>query len=344
MTNRSGSRRGETAGASAAAGWVALLGAAVVLTAALSVAVPSSAAAFQFNATIRGKVTDADGNPLEGVKVTIRKLIQDPTRPVAPVELTTDEDGNYNARNIPLGETVLVFEYEGLETYEERRELRRANPVRIDVTMKAAEVPERFMRAQVANDAYGAGVDAFNAGDYDDAITQMGLALEALEDTPDNVEARSLIFRLLGASYMGQRKYDEAVEAFTARLAYAPDDADAHLDLAQALRETGDEAGARAHTEAAMGLDPDDAATQYNAGVKMVEAGDVEGGITHMERAIELQPVYPLAHKNIGYAYARIESYQKAIDAFEKYLEQAPDAEDAAQIGDFITALKEMIG
>jgi regulator of sirC expression with transglutaminase-like and TPR domain len=54
--------------------------------------------------------------------------------------------------------------------------------------------------------------------------------------------------------------------------------------------------------------------------------------------------VYPLAYKNIGYAYARIEAYQKAVDSFEKYLEQAPEADDAAQIRDFITALKEMIG
>lgn len=336
-----------TKGAAASSGMasaIVLLSVAALLATVLALAFPSPAAAFQFNATIRGKVTDVDGNPIEGVKVTVRKRMQDPTRPIAPVEVTTDEEGNYNARNIPLGETVLTFEYEGLETYEENRDLRRANPVRIDVTMKAVEIPETFMRAQVANDAYGAGVDAFNAGNNEEAIAQMNLALEALDDTPENAEARAQVFRLLGAAYLEQRQYDEAVEALTTRLAYTPDDADAHLDLAQALRESGDEAAARTHTDAAMGLEPDDAATQYNAGVRMVEAGDVEGGISHMERAIELQPVYPLAYKNLGYAYSRVEAYQKAVDAFEKYLEQEPESDDAAQIRDFITALKEMIG
>jgi regulator of sirC expression with transglutaminase-like and TPR domain len=76
----------------------------------------------------------------------------------------------------------------------------------------------------------------------------------------------------------------------------------------------------------------------------MVNAGDVEAGIARMERAIELQPEYPLAYKNLGYAYARVEEYAKAIGAFEKYVEQAPDADDVAQIQDFIVALKEMIG
>ncbi len=316
---------------------------AVLAVATLTAVLPEPAAAFQFNATVRGKVTDADGNPIEGVQVTIRKLIQDPTRPFEPIELTTDEDGNYYARNVPVGEAVLNFEFEGLQPHEEQREL-RVGPVRIDVTMQAVEIPEAFLQAQVANEAYGAGADAFNSGDFEEAVRQMDLALEALPDTPENVEARTHVFTLLGAAYLRQRMWDDAVEAFTTRLEYAPDDAAAHLDLAQALGESGDEAAARPHYEAALALDPDDAATQYNVGVTMVNAGDVEGGIVHIERAIELQPVYPLAYKNIGFAYARIEAYQKAVDAFEKYLEQEPEAADAAQIRDFVVALKEMIG
>jgi tetratricopeptide (TPR) repeat protein len=316
---------------------------AVLAVAILTAAFPTTASAFQFNATVRGKVTDVDGNPIEGVRVTIRKLVQDPSRPFETIELTTDEDGNYYARNVPTGEALLNFEFEGLEPVEEQREL-RVGPVRIDITMTAVEIPEQFVQAQVANEAYGAGADAFNAGNFEEAVTQMGLALEALADTPENAEARSHVFTLLGAAYMRQRKFDEAIEAFTTRLGYMPDDAAAHLDLAQALGESGDEAAARPHYEAALALDPDDAATQYNVGVTMVNAGDVEGGIVHIERAIELQPVYPLAYKNIGYAYARIEAYREAVAAFEKYLEQEPESADAAQIRDFIAALKEMIG
>jgi tetratricopeptide (TPR) repeat protein len=321
-----------------------LFGLAVSLVMIAALAFPAEASAAQFNATVRGKVTDADGNPIEGVKVTIRLAAQDPSRPTEPVELETDEDGNYYARNVSLGDTIILFEGEGLQPYEERRDL-RPGPVRIDVTMQPVEVPEEFVRAQVANDAYGAGVDAFNAGDYEAAIAQMNTALEALEDTPENAEALAYVYALLGASYSRQRMYDEAVDAFTTRLEYAAaDDADAHLDLAQALADSGDEAAARPHFEAALQLDPDDPVTQYNVGVTMVNAGDVEGGIARIERAIELRPEYPLAYKNLGYAYARLEQYAKAIEAFETYVEQAPDAEDLPQIRDFITALKEMIG
>ncbi len=93
-----------------------------------------------------------------------------------------------------------------------------------------------------------------------------------------------------------------------------------------------------------MALEPDDAMTRYNMGVIMINGGNREDGIRKLEEAIELQPEYPLAYKELGYAYAGTADYAKAIAALEKYIEQSPDAEDAAQIRDFIVALKEIIG
>lgn len=218
------------------------LGLAALLVFGLAAARAAEGDPFQFNATVRGTVVDSDGNPLEGVTVTIRKQVQDPTRLFDPIELTTDEDGNFNARNVPIGATIVIFEYEGYEVHEETRRL-RAGPVRLNVTMQPVVAPEEFVQA-----------------------------------------------------------------------------------------------------EAAVALDRDDAATQYNIGVTMVGAGDVAGGIAHIERALELQPEYPLALQNIGYAYARVEAYAKAVEAFDRYVEQAPDAEDVPQIKEFIAALKELIG
>jgi tetratricopeptide (TPR) repeat protein len=344
MTATTNRKPAAPGGARHGARLLALAGLAAFLSLAAFAALPGDAAAAQFNASVRGRVSDAEGNPIQDVKVTIRKATQDPMRPVDPIELTTDEEGNYYARNVSLGDSIITYEMAGLETHEDRREL-RVGPVRIDVEMKPAEVSESVATARVANDSYTAAVAAFNAGNYADAVTRLNEALGALTDTPDNGEAYVYVYALMGAAYSRQRLFDEAIDAFTRRLEYAAaDDAQAHLDLAQALAESGDEVAARPHFEAALQLDPADAATQYNVGVTMVEAGDVEGGIARMERAIELQPVYPLAHKNLGFAYARTEQYAKAVAAFEKYLEQAPDAEDAAEIRDFVVALKEMIG
>ena len=321
--------------------WVAVVGALAALIAAL--ALPPEAAAYQFNATIRGKVVDEDDKPLAGVKITITTMAQDPSRPSEPVELVTRADGEYYARNVSLGEQTFVYQLAGYETFEDIRDL-RAGPVRIDVTLRKAEVPEELVRANVANEAYAAAADAFNAGNYAAGLSRALEAREALEDVPDSAEALGYVYALLGAVYSRQRMFEEAIEAFERRLELQPAEAAAHLELAQALADSGDEESAAAHFEAALALDPDNAMTRYNVGVTMVNAGNVEAGIVHIERAIELQPVYPLAYKGLGYAYAGIEQYQKAIDAFEKYLEQSPEAADAAEIRDFIALLKEMIG
>jgi len=69
--------------------WVAVVGALAALIAALTL--PPEAAAYQFNSTIRGKVVDEGDKPLAGVKITITKMAQDPSRPTEPVELVTRE-------------------------------------------------------------------------------------------------------------------------------------------------------------------------------------------------------------------------------------------------------------
>ena len=71
ITKRSGGRPKGPVSTYETAGAGAVLMAATFLATALAVAVPAAAEAAQFNATVRGKVVDADGNALEGVSVTV---------------------------------------------------------------------------------------------------------------------------------------------------------------------------------------------------------------------------------------------------------------------------------
>lgn len=56
--------------------------------------------------TIKGKVTDENGEPLPGVTIQIEGI---------GMRGVTDVDGNYNIK-IPIGRTVLIFSYVGMET------------------------------------------------------------------------------------------------------------------------------------------------------------------------------------------------------------------------------------
>ena len=156
-----------------------------VLVLLFCTAFPADAGALQWGATVRGKVTDVDGNPLEGVTVTIALRFQSPDNPKEPVVVETGDDGQFYSRNVRVGDSTILFEFEGYSAVAVERML-RTGPVRIDMTL---EVPEAMVRADIANDAYQAGRVAFNAGNYDDVIVQMRTAAEAMEDMPDNAEA-----------------------------------------------------------------------------------------------------------------------------------------------------------
>jgi len=314
-----------------------------VLVLLLLAVFPSDAGARQWNATVRGKVTDVDGNPLQGVKVTVEPLFQNRDNPVEPIVVETNDDGQFQARNVRTGDTTITFVFEGYETIVRQRPL-RAGPVRINVTLEAVTVPDAVLQANIANEAYQAGREAFNAGSYGEVVSQMQVATEAMEGMPDSAESLGYLYALMGRAYLEQRMFQEAAGAYRKWVEYHPGQSAPLIELAQALSESGDPEGAATHFEAAMALEPDDAMTRYNMGVIMINAGNREDGIRKLEEAIELQPEYPAAYKELGYAYAGTEDYAKAVEALEKYVEQSPDAEDAAQIRDFIVALKEIIG
>lgn len=319
-----------------------------VLAALLSVSVtallfPAAAEAAQFNARVSGQVTDAEGQPLAGVKVTISLVNNRRIDPIPPTELTTDEEGRYFGRNVRVGDSHLVFELEGYETLTERREL-RVGAQNIDVTMKYDVAAAKVEAANLANAQYQEGVAKITEGDYAGAIESLQQALAAIEDTPENAEARGSVHALIGRAYFEQQDWEQAIASYREWVRHQPDDANAHLELASALTQAGQQEEAMQHFERALELNPQDPTSLYNIGIQMVNSGAVESGIPLIERAIEAQPEFPLALKNLGYAYARVERYQEAVDAFEKYLEQSPEAEDAAEIRDFVAALKEMIG
>lgn len=317
--------------------------AAFLLVSVVAVLLPADAAAMQFNARVSGTVTDADGNPLAGVKVTIMLMSNRRIDPIPPTELTTNDEGRFFARQVRVGDSQIIFELDGYETRVDRREM-RVGSVIVDVTLNVDVAAAKVKAGELANARYQEGYAAFVAEDFAAAIEHLQQALAMIEDSEENAPARGSIHALMGRAYLEQRNLEQTVANYREWVRYQPEEADAHIELASALNEMGNQDEAMVHFEHALERNPQDPTSLYNIGVVMVNSGAVEEGAALIARAIVVQPEFPMALKNLGYAYARIEQYQQAVEAFEKYLEQDPDADDAAQIRDFVTILKEMIG
>ncbi len=297
----------------------------------------------QFNSRVSGKVTDADGNALEGVKVIITMVLQDPDRPFVPIEMITSDDGVYFARNVRMARARITADLEGYTSFEMERNL-RGGPNRIDIVMHPPEIPQAVLRATAASDAYSLGVAAIQAGNHEEAISYMEQARSNVDDNEQNNDALAAISQNIASSYLVLGKYEEAIAEIQEWLRHAPDNPDARLALSQAYTEMGDTEAAALEFEAAMATGAEDPESYYNMGMMMIDSGDVEGGIAELETAVQLRPDFPLAHKNLGYAYARTNEYQKAVNHFELFLVQEPDSPEAADVQQFIDALKSMIG
>jgi len=120
---------------------------------------------------------------------------------------------------------------------------------------------------------------------------------------PGNVEA----WIKYGNALMDTKRFNEAVGAYEKALAIDPKNVDVRVDMGTCYRNSGR---------------PADAAKEYR-------------------KAIELNPRHLLAHKNLGIVLAYdLQDKAQAVKEFEKYLELAPNSEDAGQTRQTIQELK----
>lgn len=120
---------------------------------------------------------------------------------------------------------------------------------------------------------------------------------------PGNVDA----WIKLGNAQMDSRHFSEAIGAYQKALAINPKNVNVMVDLGTCYRNSGR---------------PAEAIKEYG-------------------KALEIDPGHLMARKNLGIVLAfDLQDKAQAIKEFEKYLELAPNAQDAGQVRQTIQALK----
>ncbi len=126
---------------------------------------------------------------------------------------------------------------------------------------------------------------------------------DVLKNDPKNLGA----WIKLGNTLMDAGRFGEAVDAYQKALALDPKNVDVRVDMGTCYKNSGR---------------PDMAVKEYR-------------------KAIELDPRHLNAHRNLGVVLANeLKDKAGAVKEFEKYLELAPNAPDAATIRSIIQQLK----
>jgi len=91
----------------------------------------------------------------------------------------------------------------------------------------------------------------------------------------------------------------------------------------------------------ATSAEPDNALAQFNLGVALLESDDLDGAEKALRRAYQIEGAkMPGAQLQLGQLYFRKKDYPRAIEAFELYLRDLPNAPNAAQVKEAVEKLR----
>jgi tetratricopeptide (TPR) repeat protein len=277
-----------------------------------------------------GTVMDGQNKPIQGAKI----LVTLPGVASYKQEKTSDKAGKFTLLILDATKEYKVrIEKEGFQPFEEALKPTIQETLRISYTL--APVPEAVPAADPAaakelegkNEAvlaYNAGVGKLKA---DDKVGATASFEEALKLNPDLIEA----YAVLADLYVEQKKYPQAIAAAERVLQTKPADAGALTALYDAAQATGDKAKADVALNGMLAGAPgrETAIRLLNKGVTDFNENRMPEAISAFERAEKADPTLAKAHYMLGLAYVNTDNKPKAVEHFAKFLEMAPNDENA---------------
>jgi tetratricopeptide (TPR) repeat protein len=270
---------------------------------------------------------EVDGKMLEAVTAhNVRTRLGDPT----PVDFdlqTVKKQRAAASAAMAAGQPL---------TKEQARDMTPQQKAEMEKALKERE--QAMSKNKALNDAFNAGMQAVQAGQFDAAVESLA---KAAEFDPK----QSVVWANLADAYMGQAKtktgaeqtalYAKAFEAYTKALELKPEDSAAHNNFALALAKGGKFPEAQAELNKAAQMDPPNAGKYfYNLGALLVNNQQLEPAGEAFKKAIEADDKYADAYYQYGIyliSKAQVTPDGKVTpvagtkEAFQKYLELKPD-------------------
>lgn len=282
---------------------------------------------------VSGVITDPDGEPIAGAKVTYR-LASDPAE--GPDPFVTDAEGEYRFAGLKSTTWLISIEAEGFLPVPPQKTFvfaDRNDPIRIQMERVPEEVVRARQHAEINKRLQKA--DELRAkGQVEAARAEYMEALEQLD-----VEDRPIVFAALADTYLQEERTDEAREQLTRALEIDPDHVPSLLGMMAILVDAGsfqeaDELLARLpadqeiHPTLMMKL----AQGYYNSD-RMEEAKMI------LDRTIREHPDEAIAYYFRGLTELNLNEVEAAREDILKFLELAPDhaeAEGARSIVEYL--------
>ena len=290
---------------------------------ALMVVLTMSVAPAFAQSLVKGKVVDAQGNPVEGAVVSFEQQGGSAKR-----DTKTDKKGEFLQVGLQSGAWKITATKEGVGTNSQTGNITQGRPVELSFKLAPAAAGGALAGGADAKAAAElralatAATAAQTAGNYDEAISKFN---ELVAKVPTCGEC----YLNLGHAYASKKSYTEAETAYKQAIAIK-ESADAYNGLVRIYNDQkkfdlAAEAGGKAATlSAAPGGGGNPEAT-YNNGVVLFNAGKFAEAKAQFESTTKSDPSMALAHYYLGMASLNGGDLAGATSAFEAYLKLDPE-------------------
>jgi tetratricopeptide (TPR) repeat protein len=293
----------------------------ILLSLALALALVLSAAA----GIIKGKVTDADGNPLGEVRITLSDAARGKT-----YVFKTDKNGGYSRKGIDPSDYAMKIEKEGYLPLD-GQVLITPGPevVRNAVLARVAERP-------VKPEWEGTNLEAkglYKEGRYEEALKLYR------EIQGRNPELAQFPF-YAGNCFFHLERYEEALAAFKEAVRLKPDFFEAYTNLASAFGKLNRFDEGSQFFEQALAAYPESPALLTGAGLLYLSSGRTDKAVASLEKAASLDPDARRPFYALGMAYTQQGDLAKAVAAYRKFLGLNTDPAEVARVRGIIEQLE----
>ena len=282
----------------------------------------------QTTGTVRGLVTDRNGQPMPGATVSIEALADS-----EPVETLTDDAGHFQHTGLPPGQYSVTADKAVIGAQIFRILVHPGGSVDIRFVLEPGRIPAPWMRlrpgGQTREAAFEAGVRAILDGAFEDAIAQFKAALQVMPTCAD-------CHFNIGVSYDRLDRFADAAAAFRDALVIRPDYAAAYYGLAEIYsRQNRTEEAATARGEAnriaisSLAVGRARARDALNRGIAFWNSDNVEDAVRQYRDALETDVTLVEAYYWLGLAYEAGGDPEAVTQAFSRYLGAAPSGEHA---------------
>ncbi len=278
---------------------------------------------------IQGTVLDAQGQPVEGAKITIEQT-EGVTR---KFETKSDKKGAFIQIGLQSAGYKVTAEKDKLGTASANTRVSQRGPasVRLVIGGGAGNDPALAAKTAELRKSFDEGVALSRAGKYDESIESFNKALAV------NPNCQDCLYNI-GYAYAQKKELDKAEENYKKAILVKPDYAEAYNGLANvynAQRKFDDAAAASAKANELTAAQPGglaggNADSLYNQGVILWNSGKIPEAKKLFEQAIAANANHAESHYQLAMALVNEGKLADAATEFNSYLKLAPDGPNAA--------------